>query len=427
MTPRRKDESKRVLKEGEYQRDNGTYEFKWRDANGKRHSQYAKTLEELRDKEAEILRDILNGITPKGDSLTLDDIYYRWVQVKRGLKEVTFNKYKHDYAKYIQPSLGGRKIADLKASDVRAFYVALYEVRRFTVGTIGTIHRILNQLLEFAVDDDLIYKNPAKKAFKTFSSEVEDEPATSKAMTIEEQELFESFLESSRYNRWQPLFTVLLWTGLRAGELTALRWDDIDLEKGIITVDHNLVYYGDEQLKNNRSVITTPKTDSGNRIIPMIPKVKKAFLREKQIQELLGEKCTSTIDGYTNFIFITRNGGPKHVWGLNNALKNIVKACNKRVMTEWEEESKAKDELLVTLPELSCHWLRHTFATRCCEARLDPKAIQSILGHADYETTMDIYVEATEKYKSQELIYLSDYFDKLQPRNQSASKVKASS
>ena len=58
MTPRRKDESKRVLKEGEYQRDNGTYEFKWRDANGKRHSQYAKTLEELRDKEAEILRDI---------------------------------------------------------------------------------------------------------------------------------------------------------------------------------------------------------------------------------------------------------------------------------------------------------------------------------------------------------------------------------
>jgi site-specific recombinase XerD len=96
-------------------------------------------------------------------------------------------------------------------------------------------------------------------------------------------------------------------------------------------------------------------------------------------------------------------------------------------MTEWEEESKAKDELLVTLPELSCHWLRHTFATRCCEARLDPKAIQSILGHADYETTMDIYVEATEKYKSQELIYLSDYFDKLQPRNQSASKVKASS
>ena len=178
----------------------------------------------------------------------------------------------------------------------------------------------MNQLLEFAVDDDLIYKNPAKKAFKAFSSEVEDEPATRKAMTIEEQELFESFLESSRYNRWQPLFTVLLWTGLRAGELTALRWDDIDLEKGIITVDHNLVYYGDEQLKNNRSVITTPKTDNGNRIIPMIPKVKEAFLREKQIQELLGEKCTSTIDGYTNFIFITRNGGPKHVWGLNNTL-----------------------------------------------------------------------------------------------------------
>ena len=427
MTTRRKDEKNRVLKEGEYQRDNGTYEFRWRDANGKRHSQYAKTLDELRDKEAEILRDILNGVTPVGDSLTLDDVYSRWVQVKRGLKEVTFNKYKHDYAKYIQPSLGSRKIADLKVSDVRGYYIALYEVRRFTVGTIGTIHRILNQLLEFAVDDDLIYKNPAKKAFKAFTSEIEDEPPTRKAMTIAEQELFESFLDTSqKYNRWQPLFTVMLWTGLRAGELTALRWDDVDFEKEIITVDHNLVYYGDKQLKNNRSVITSPKTDMGNRTVPMVPKVKKALLREKQIQELLGERCMSTIDGYTNFIFLTRYGGPKHVWGLNNALKNIVKACNKRVMDEWEEGPAAENDMPLTLPELSCHWLRHTFATRCCEAKMDPKAIQSILGHADYETTMNFYVDATEELKSKEIVYLDDFYSKLQLRSQSTAAQGAS-
>ena len=69
----------------------------------------------------------------------------------------------------------------------------------------------------------------------------------------------------------------------------------------------------------------------------------------------------------------------------------------------------------------------HTFATCCCEARLDPKAIQSILGHADYETTMDIYVEVTEKFKSQEITCLGDYFDRLQLGNQSATKVKSSS
>ena len=98
MTLKRKDEKKRVLKEGEYQRDNGSYEFKWRDPNGKRRSLYcyAKTLEELREKEADALRDILNGISPEGNDFTLDNVYERWIQVKRGLKTVTFNKYKHD-------------------------------------------------------------------------------------------------------------------------------------------------------------------------------------------------------------------------------------------------------------------------------------------------------------------------------------------
>ncbi len=400
------------MKEGEYQRENGTYEFRWRDANGKRHSRYAKTLDELREKEAEILRDILEGINTDGDSLTLDDIYEKWVQLKRGLKEVTLNKYKHDYNKYIKPSLGGRKITNVKASDIRAFYNDLYEIRRFTVGTIGTIHRILNQILEFAVDDDLIRKNPAKKALKEFTAGTHKETTTRKAMTVAEQELFESFLENSqKYNRWHPLFIVMLWTGLRAGELTALRWDDIDFEKDTITVDHNLVYVGDEQLKNNRAIITTPKTQNGVRIVPMIPKVKAALLREKKIQELMGEKCTEVIDGYTDFVFITRGGGPKHVWGLNNALNNIVAACNREVMARWEEESNGDGEMPVTLPDLSSHWLRHTFATRCCEARMEPKAIQSILGHADYETTMNIYVEASEKLKREEITFLANFID----------------
>lgn len=97
MAEIRKDAKKRVLKEGEYQRENGTYEYKWRDRNGVRHSIYAKTLEELREKELDVLRDVLDGMDFDGHNMTLDDLYARWVQVKRGIKEVTFNKYKHDY------------------------------------------------------------------------------------------------------------------------------------------------------------------------------------------------------------------------------------------------------------------------------------------------------------------------------------------
>ena len=81
----------------------------------------AKTLDELREKETEVLRDILDGISPDANSATLNDVFDKWVTVKRGLKEVTFNKYKHDYAKYIKPRLGNRKVTNIKASDIRAF------------------------------------------------------------------------------------------------------------------------------------------------------------------------------------------------------------------------------------------------------------------------------------------------------------------
>ena len=409
----RKDSKNRVLRQGEYARADGGYEYRWTDKNGQRHSKYRKNLSELRELEDQIHLDILEGVATEGNNFTLDDIFTKWIQVKRGLKEVTKNKYIHDYHKYIQPTLGGRRIDSVKTSDIRAFYNDLHEVRKFTVGTIGTIHRILHQVLEFAADDDLIRKNPAKKALKEFTSAANDEPVNRKAMTIEEQDLFEDFLENSQmYNRWQPLFTVMLWTGLRAGEVTALRWDDVDFKKNMITVTLNLIYVGDEQFKNNRSVITTPKTAASIRTIPMLPKVRAALLREQKIQKLMGEKCTETIDGYTNFIFITRNGGPKHVWGINAALNNIVKACNTEVLAKWEKEWDGNGDLPVTLPNLTCHWLRHTFATRCCEARMDPKAIQGILGHADYETTMDIYVESTEQMKKAEVIYLEQYFSK---------------
>ena len=411
MADRRKDSKNRVLREGEYQRSNGSYEYKWRDKKGERHSIYAKTLEQLRGKELDAIRDAIDGISQKERSLTLNDLYDRWVNVKRGLKPVTFNKYKHDYARYIKPSLGGMVLSEIKQSDVRAFYNQLKEELHFAVGTVGTIHRILHQILELGVDDELIRKNPATKALKDFKNEAGTQNRNSKALTYEEQTLFEEFLKRSRqYSRWRPLFTVLLWTGLRVGEVTALRWCDLDFENNLIRIDHALSYTGDEKLQNNKSVISSPKTENGIREVPMLPIVKDAFLKERKMQELLGIKCNVVIDGYTDFVFLTRSGGPKHVWGINDALDNIVAACNKEEKEKWAEDGSPEDAPPVLLPPISCHWLRHTFATRCCEANVNPKALQSILGHADYQTTMGIYAEATLKLKQNELVHLNDYF-----------------
>lgn len=87
---KRKDSNGRVLKDGEYQRNNGTYEYRWRMNNGKRRSVYAKTLDKLRIKGDEVLRDKLNGFEIADTNITICDLFDMWSKAKRGIKESTY-------------------------------------------------------------------------------------------------------------------------------------------------------------------------------------------------------------------------------------------------------------------------------------------------------------------------------------------------
>lgn len=407
MAEKRKDNKNRVLKEGEHQRANGTYEYKWRDRRGKRHSIYAKTLPELREKELDVLRDVLDGIREGKKDLTINDLYHRWVQLKRGLKDNTFQNYKYMYMQYVEPDFGKSRVADLKRTDVRAFYNLLADDQHLKASTIDSVHTVLHQVLELAVEDDYIRYNPSDNALKELKKAHCNDSEKRRALTLAQQQLFESFLEQpGQYNKWYPIFTVMLWTGLRVGEVTGLRWCDIDLEKGTIDVNHTLVYYSKHEKEGCTFAINTPKTEAGKRIVPMLPKVKEAFLLEKQLQEDFGIECTATVDGFTDFIFINRFGGVQHQGTLNKALRRIIRDCNYEVI----DKHKGTDDP-VLLPKFSNHSLRHTFTTRMCEAGVNIKAMQDILGHADAETTMDIYAEATHDLKRAEMISFADYFN----------------
>ena len=114
--------------------------------------------------------------------------------------------------------------------------------------------------------------------------------------------------------------------GIRAGEITGLRWQDIDMAEDLIEVNHTLVYYNHAENGCYFS-IHTPKTKAGNRTIPMLDEVKQAFLDEKRYQELNGLKCKVTVDGYTDFIFINRFGNLQHQGTLNKALRRIIRDC----------------------------------------------------------------------------------------------------
>ncbi len=402
---RRKDNKGRVLKEGEYQRSSGTYEFKWRDKRGNRHSISAPTLEELREKELDVLRDVLDGVRVDKSNLTINDLYESWLQLKRGLKDNTFANYKYMYMQFVEPDFGKSRIVDLKRSDIRGFYNYLVDERNLKYNTIDSVHTVLHQVLELGVEDEYLRYNPSDNALKELKKARNVEVDKRRALTVPEMELFEDFLSNNpKYHRWYPIFTVMLWTGMRVGEITGLRWSDIDLEEETISVNHTLVYYCTRTEAGQIFAINTPKTKAGERIIPMLPKVKEAFLMEKEMQKELGIKSESVVDGYRDFIFVNRFGNVQHQGTLNKAIRRIIRDCNYEVL-----DHNRNDDAVI-LPKFSNHSLRHTFTTRMCEAGVNIKAMQDILGHADVETTLDIYAEATKDLKKAEMINFEDYF-----------------
>lgn len=396
MTTRRKDNKGRILKEGESQRKNGTYDYRWLDKAGRRHSIYAPSLFELREKQKTILKNEIEGIQVTSSRLTINDLYKIWVKIKRGIKDNTFQNYKYMYETFVMEDLGKYPINNIKTTDIRKFYNNLIEKRNLKIRTLDSIHTVLYQVLEIAVEEERIRNNPSRNALTELKKMYNIDEEKRKALTLEEQIVFEDYLGKNKITtRWKPIFTIMLNTGLRVGEVTGLTWDDVDFENNTISVNKTLTYYAHEDGRS-RLKINTPKTLKSKRKIPMLDVVRESFIKEKEIQKDLKIKQTMIVDGISNFVFINRMGNPINQAPLNKALRRMVRLYN-------EDQLQKNNTDKAFLPNICCHSLRHTFATRQVEASVNPKVLQEILGHADIRTTMNIYVEVSDELKNREL------------------------
>ena len=404
---KRKDKSRIVLRTGEGQRPNGTYEYRWTERGGTRRRVYAKTLEELREKEKQIQKDKCDGIKAEARYLTVNDVFDTWRQLKRGLKDNTFQNYQYMYNMFVRPNLGKQRVSSLKKSDVKRFYNMLADERCLQASTIDSVHTVLHQVLDMAVDDAYIRVNPSNNVLKELKQSHIFKTEKRRGLTKAEQELLLSFLQRNHtYSHWYPIIAVMVGSGLRVGEVTGLRWCDIDLEEGIIDVNHTLVYYDHRVTEGKKGCyfnINTPKTKAGTRQVPMLDFVREAFIMEREYQEALDIRCTITIDGYSDFIFVNRYGHTQHQATLNKAIRRIIRDCNDEVLLKEEKNP-------VLLPHFSCHSLRHTFTTRMCEAGVNVKVIQDALGHADISTTLNIYADVTKELKKDEFADLDLFF-----------------
>lgn len=400
-------DSRRVrLHTGEIERADGRYEFRY-SLFGKRFSVYADTLSELREKEAKIVPEPAKMFTEyKSKRITVNDLYLLWKELKRGIRERTFCNYCYCYEAYVKDSIGREYVAALKKSDVKRFFNSLADERRLKIGTIDNVHTVLHQVLELAVDDGLIAKNPSDEAIKELMRSRNMHAEHRVVLTLPEQTLLMTFLEeTTAYSRWKPIITVLLETGLRVGEITGLRWCDVDLSEGVIDVNHTLVYFDKTQLKNQKGCgygINNTKTPASKRRIPMTKAVKHAFEEERNYQLWAGVECVSEVEGYTDFVFLNRFGNVMNQASINKVLKRIIRDCNDR-------EFLKSDSPEVLLPNFTCHSLRHTFATRMLEAGVNVRLLQDLMGHADVATTINTYTHVTKELSREGIDELETY------------------
>ena len=419
MAEKRRDKKGRILREGESQRENGRYEFKYRDADGVRHTKTSWRLVpedkvplgkrdnglSLREYEKEIQRDLMDGIrTSKANETTLNKMFHDYMESKIELKLSTRTNYSYMYQQYVQDELGDRKISELKYSDMLRFYKKLIRKKSqkrhlgsgLKLNTLENINTVLHPVFTLAVRDGYIRTNPTDGIMKEIKQKYNWEREKRHALTEKQQQAFVDFVTNSPiYNHWLPLITVFLGTGCRVGEIIGLRWADCDFKGNIISINHSLLY----RPKDSGQVefyIETPKTTAGERTIPMFQVVRKALLQERERQLRDGFNQT-VIDDYDGFVFKNRDGNVYSPASINRAIKRIYEAYNEEETTRAKEE-KREPELL---PHFTVHNLRHTFCTRLCEKESNLKLIQEIMGHSDIETTMNIYNEVTEKKKKE--------------------------
>ena len=142
-----------------------------------------------------------------------------WANMKRGLKNNTFENYKYMYNTFVRPVIGSKRISTLKKSDIKKYYNYLVDERNLKPSTIDNIHTVLHQVLQIAVDDDFIRNNPSDNVLRELKKAHCFQSEKRRALTKPEQELFLNFLKTHPvYEHWYPVFAVMIGTGLRVGD-----------------------------------------------------------------------------------------------------------------------------------------------------------------------------------------------------------------
>ena len=284
-TEKRKDTRGRVLRTGESQRPDGSYQFRWSEG-GERRTRYAPTLEALRQKEDEIARQRLLGRLSTGGSATVGQLVERHMLLRPNLRERTRRSYRNTIA-HLQPDdLWSRKAKDVTVGDCKLYFTRLQQ-GGLSYESIRNDHSFLSSVFKNAVEEGTAGWNPFSFRLGFLQREPKKER---EALTPQQQAALLEFMEQDTYcRRYRDLFLILLHTGLRAGECAGLTVEDIHLHSGYLQVDHQ-VYYSPEQ---GGMVWAPPKTEKSCRKIPLTAPAAEAHPRGPSVGPVSGHRSAA--------------------------------------------------------------------------------------------------------------------------------------
>lgn len=366
MSEKRKDNKGRLLRDGESQRKNLTYMYRYKDNDGIRRCVYAPTLTELRLKEEDISAQLSRGLIV-GERITVLDLVDQYMKTRTDLGTSTKRSYNTAYKKLVGTAFAKTLVRDVTRTSVKLFYLNLNE-GGLHYGSIQGIANLLRPAFQMAVDDDLILKNPC--AFR-LGDIIKNDAQKRQAITEDELTEFLSFVhDSKKYKQFYNQVAILAYTGMRVSEMCALTVGDIDFKSMLIKVDKQVFDAGEK-----KRCLKAPKTASGNRFISIKPQLTPIL--KDAIREAMLRKNQPVADGVTGFLFVTKHG--------LLCRGEDVGTHFRQIMTAYNASQKGRS------PKITPHVLRHTFCTQCIQDGVDVKTVQYMMGHSTATVTMNIY------------------------------------
>ena len=321
-----------------------------------RHYLYGKTRSEVRDKLRKAQAKQEEGSSISDARQRVEQFVLDWLDAVRAeVRERTWQRYCQYMRLHFLPAVGGMRLSDLSARDLDKLYAKCLVTLSPT--TVRHLHMVIHRVLESAVKQGLLARNVANAAHRPRATRREFRTLSSEEVT--------RLIAASSTTRWEPLIVTAVLTGLRLGELLALRWRDIDFTLQQLSVRGTLRRAGNEGL-----VVDEPKTSKSRRSVSLSAPVVHAL---KELHET--EEMAHPIDS-GDFVFTTKERGPLD--------PNNVWRAFKGLLAEAE------------LPNVRFHDLRHTAATLLLEGGVNPKVVSEMLGHSSVTVTLDVYSHVSQ-------------------------------